>query len=82
MLGTATARGGGKKGVQSDALTTGLAIYVLATARAGDDSSIFRDARKWLLASQQSDGSWLTPSKNFTRPTTPEQMKVRDEIYH
>ena len=73
---------GWEKGVPSDALTTGLAIYVLAKVRAGDDSSVFRDARKWLLASQQSDGSWLTPSKNFTRPTDPKQMKVRDEIYH
>jgi len=73
---------GWEKGVPSDALTTGLAIYVLAKVRAGDDSSVFRDARKWLLASQQSDGSWLTPAKNFTRPTDPVQMKVRDEIYH
>ena len=73
---------GWEKGVPSDALTTGLSIYVLAKVRAGDDSSVFRDARKWLLASQQSDGSWLTPSKNFTKPTEPERMKVRDEIYH
>ncbi|MCY2966671.1 MAG: hypothetical protein NT069_24090 [Planctomycetota bacterium] len=36
---------GWEKGVPSDALTTGLAIYVLAKARAGDDSSVFRDAR-------------------------------------
>jgi len=72
---------GWEKGAPSDALTTGLAIYVLAKVQAGDDSSVFRDARKWLLASQQSDGSWLTPSKNFTKPTSPEQMKVRDEIY-
>lgn len=73
---------GWENGVPSDALTTGLSIYVLAKVRAGDDSSVFRDARKWLLASQQSDGSWLTPAKNFTRPTDPERMKVRDEIYH
>jgi hypothetical protein len=73
---------GWEKGVPSDALTTGLAIYVLAKVRVGDDSSVFRDARKWLLASQQADGSWLTPSKNFTKPADPERMKVRDEIYH
>ena len=73
---------GWEKGVPSDPLTTGLAIYVLAKVRAGDDSSAFRGARKWLLASQQSDGSWLTPAKNFTKPTDPERMKVRDEIYH
>ena len=72
---------GWEKGVPSDALTTGLAIYVLAKVRAGDDSSVFRDARKWLLASQQSDGSWLTPAKNFTNSTDPERLKVRDEIY-
>ena len=73
---------GWEKGVPSDALTTGLAIYVLAKVRAGDDSSVFRDARKWLLASQQSDGSWLTPAKNFTNSTDPERLIVRDEIYH
>ena len=73
---------GWEKGVPSDSLTTGLAIYVLAKVRAGDDSSVFRDARKWLLASQQSDGSWLTPAKNFTNSTDPERLKVRDEIYH
>ena len=73
---------GWEKGVPSDALTTGLAIYVLAKVRAGDDSSVFRDARKWLLASQQSDGSWLTPAKNFTNSPDPERLRVRDEIYH
>src|SRR5262249_31099920 len=73
---------GGKRGAASDALTPGVAIYVRARVGAGDDSSVFRDARKLLLASQQSDGSWLTPAKNFTRPADPERMKVRDEIYH
>jgi hypothetical protein len=73
---------GWESGVPSDSLTTGLAIYVLAKVQAGDDSSVFRDARKWLLASQQSDGSWLTPSKNITKSTDPERLKGRDEIYH
>jgi hypothetical protein len=73
---------GWEKGVPSDALTTGLSIYVLAKVRSGDDSSVFRDARKWLLASQQSDGSWLTPAKNFTKTTDPKRLIVRDEIYH
>ncbi len=73
---------GWEKGVPSDALTTGLATYVLAKVKAGDDSLVFRDARKWLLASQQSDGSWLTPAKNFTKTTDPERLQVRDEIYH
>ena len=73
---------GWEKDVPSDSLTTGLAIYVLAKVRAGDDSTIFRDARQWLLKSQQSDGSWLTPSKNITKSTEPERLKARDEIYH
>ena len=73
---------GWEKGVPSDSLTTGLTIYVLAKVRAGDDASVFRDAREWLLTSQQSDGSWLTPSKNITKSTDPERLKVRDEIYH
>src|ERR1051325_5114953 len=41
---------GWEKGIPGDALTTGLAIYVLAKVRAGDDSSVFGDGRKWLLA--------------------------------
>jgi len=73
---------GWEKGVASDALTTGLAIYVLAKAQAGVDSSVLRGARKWLLASQQSDGSWVTPAKNFTKSIDPKRPKVRDEIYH
>jgi squalene-hopene/tetraprenyl-beta-curcumene cyclase len=73
---------GWEKGVPSDALTTGLALYVLAKDRAGVDASVFRDARKWLLASQQSDGSWLTPAKNFTKSIDPERLKVRDKLYH
>jgi squalene cyclase len=73
---------GWAKEVPSDSLTTGLAIYVLAKVRSGDDASVFREARKWLLTSQQSDGSWLTPSKYITKPADPQRMKVRDEIYH
>lgn len=73
---------GWETSVSSDSLTTGLAIYVLAKVRASDDSTVFRDARKWLLTSQQPDGSWLTPSKNITKSTDPERLKSRDEIYH
>jgi len=84
LLGARNSDGGWgwEKGVPSDSLTTGLAIYVLAKVRAGDDSSVFRDARKWLLASQQSDGSWQTLAKNFTKSVDPERPQVRDEIYH
>ena len=63
-------------------MTTGLAIYVLAKVQAGDDSAFFRDARKFLLTSQQPDGSWLTPAKNISNSKDPERLKVRDEIYH
>ncbi len=73
---------GWEKGVPTDSMTTGLAIYVLAKVQAGDDSAIFRDARKFLLTSQQPDGSWFTPSKNITKSTEPERLKARDEIYH
>ncbi|MEI8380512.1 MAG: prenyltransferase/squalene oxidase repeat-containing protein [Planctomycetota bacterium] len=73
---------GWEKGLPSDSLTTGLALYVLAKARAGDDSAVFREARKLLLSTQQSNGSWLTPSKNITKSVEPERLKARDEIYH
>lgn len=73
---------GWEQGVPSDSFTTGLALYALAKAQAGDDSTVFRDARAFLLASQQSDGSWLTPSRNITKSTEPERLTARDEIYH
>ncbi len=73
---------GWEKGVASDSMTTGLAIYVLAKAPDRDDSSVLQAARSYLLKSQQSDGSWLTPSKNITKSTDPERLRVRDEIYH
>jgi hypothetical protein len=73
---------GWEKGVPSDSFTTGLAIYALAKARSGDDSTVFQNARALLLASQQPDGSWLTPSRNITKSSDPERLKARDEIYH
>lgn len=73
---------GWEKGVSSDSLTTGLVIYILAKVQSGDDSAVFRDARKFLLTSQQPDGSWLTPAKNISNSKDPERLKVRDEIYH
>ena len=73
---------GWEAGVPSDAFTTGLAIYALAKTRENSDSAVFRDAREFLIASQNTDGSWLTPSRNITKTTDPERLKVRDEIYH
>ena len=73
---------GWEKGVPSDALTTGLVLYVLAKVHAGDDADVIHEARQHLLTSQQPDGSWLTPSKNITKATEPGRLKARDEIYH
>ncbi len=73
---------GWEKGVASDSMTTGLAIYVLAKAPDPDDFKVLQEARSYLVKSQQPDGSWLTPSKNITKTTDPERLRVRDEIYH
>lgn len=73
---------GWEKGIPGDAFTTGLALYVLVQVGAGDDAAVLRDARQWLLKSQQPDGSWPTPAKNLSKSTDPERLKVRDEIYH
>ncbi len=67
--------------VPSDPYSTGIAIYVLAKV-GGDHAGVFREARKYLLKSQQPDGSWLTASKNISKTTVPERLKVRDEIYN
>ena len=73
---------GWQKGVTSDAFTTGLALYVLAKACAGDADAEIQSARRFLLTSQQPDGSWITLSKNISNTTDPERLKARDEIYH
>ena len=73
---------GWEKGVASDSMTTGLVMYVLAKAPASDDFTALQEARAFLLKLQQSDGSWLTPSKNITKSTDPERLQARDEIYH
>lgn len=65
----------------SDPYSTGMAMYVLAKV-GGDHAAVLRDARRFLLTSQQPDGSWLTPAKNISKTTAPERLKVRDEIYH
>jgi len=44
--------------------------------------AILHGARKFLLSTQQTDGSWLTPSRNITKSVEPERLKARDEIYH
>lgn len=70
------------KGGPRDPFTTGLAIDVLTKVHSGDDVAEIRDARKYLLMSQQPDGSWRTPSKNISNTTDPEHLNARDEIYH
>jgi hypothetical protein len=63
-------------------MTTGLAMYVLARIASPDDMVAVQRARAFLLAAQQPDGSWLSPSRNFTKSSEPERLKARDEIYH
>ncbi len=65
----------------SDPLSTGLAIYVLANV-GGDHADIFGDARRYLLSTQHTDGSWPTPGRSFSNETDPVRLKGRDEIYH
>jgi len=69
------------KGGTSDPFTTGLAIYVLSRV-GGSDPAVIANARKYLLNSQQADGSWLTQSRNISNTTVPERLAARDEIYH
>lgn len=84
LIGVQNADGGWgwQKGVPSDPFTTGLAVYVLAKACAGDADAEMQSARRFLLTSQQPDGSWITLSKNISDTTDPERLKARDEIYH
>ena len=69
------------KGGPSDPFTTGLSMYVLSRV-GGSDPAVIVNARKYLLLSQQADGSWLTQSRNISNTTVPERLAARDEIYH
>jgi hypothetical protein len=49
---------------------------------ANDHKEVRDKAIVFLLASQQSDGSWKTEPKYISGATTPEQLATRAEIYH
>ena len=74
---SASSSGGGL----NDPFTTGLTLYVLSRV-SGSDPAVIANARKYLLLSQQADGSWLTQSRNISNTTVPERLAARDEIYH
>jgi hypothetical protein len=73
---------GWEPGLVSDPLTTGLALYALTKAPVAEDAAVIQRARSYLVSTQQVDGSWLSPSRSFTKSTEPERLKARDEIYH
>lgn len=70
------------QGDASDPFTTGLVLYVLAQVGGVDDPKVIGDGRRYLLRTQEADGSWLTPSLKISKTKDPERLKVRDEIYH
>ena len=73
---------GWQQDVPSDPYTTGLVTYALIRTSTGSDQDVIQAARRYLAATQQPDGSWLTQSKNISNTTDPERLKARDEIYH
>lgn len=62
----------------SDAYATGQSLYALGLMGVADDDPAIRNAWKFLIETQQPDGSWLTPSSAIS--STP--AKGRDAIYH
>jgi hypothetical protein len=64
----------------SDAFATGLALYALGAGSA-DDPFVPR-AWKFLVESQEKDGSWVVPPAPWTKPgSTPERNQRLDPIY-
>lgn len=59
--------------------TTGECLYALGVMGVGADDAAVRRASKYLLASQQADGSWIAQSRELFN-TKPEQ--VRDVSVH
>jgi hypothetical protein len=66
----------------SDPYTTGLVLYVLGKTQALVSSERIVRGQRYLVSSQQADGSWLTPARNISNTTVPERLQARDEIYH
>jgi hypothetical protein len=66
----------------SDPYTTGIALYALAKVREDAAAAAILEARNYLIAAQQPNGSWLTPARFISKTSDPERLAVRDEIYH
>lgn len=70
-----------KRSQPSDAFATGMVLYALARAKAGDDATRVARAQSFLCTTQQADGAWRVPTTAF-HPLTGRPRDARtDDVY-
>lgn len=70
----------------SDAIATGLALYVLSSSAEPAASAAIVRAQSWLIASQREDGSWPMDYRNLSstdrgKPEKAKSLKAATQIY-
>jgi len=68
-------------GGRSDAFATGQALYVLGLIDAPQAMPSIDRARKYLIETQQEDGSWATTGEGISNAATPQRKKKVEPIY-
>jgi hypothetical protein len=68
-------------GGSSDALATGQVLYALGQIEAPQARPSITRARKYLIETQQEDGSWPTTGEGISNAATPQRKKKVEPIY-
>lgn len=68
-------------GGRSDAFATGQALYALGLIAAPQATPSMERARKYLIETQQKDGSWPTTGEGISNAATPQRKKKVEPIY-
>jgi len=68
-------------GGRSDAFATGQVLYALGLIDAPQATPFIDRARKYLIETQQEDGSWPTTGEGISNAATPQRKKKVEPIY-
>lgn len=83
LIGKQNADGGWgcMPGEKSEPFSTGQSLYALRVAGMSENETVLCRAQKYLLESQNVDGSWNTPPAAISSGNTPERLKKLEPIY-
>jgi hypothetical protein len=70
-----------KQGAESDAFATGQALYALCRSGLSGADPAVRRARRYLILTQQEDGSWLVPARAISPSQDPTRLSKLAPIY-